>query len=149
MSHIIDDVWIGDWRAGLNEHALARRRIRNVICVHPQRKTEDELLIYARLNISHHHFALGDIVEAPIHLIFDKCMRIIDTGPTLIHCAEGRSQSATIAAVYLILHRNMQPSAALDYCHERSPGIEPNPGFQKQLDLLYKRLLEKPVPATF
>lgn len=56
-------------------------------------------------------------------------------GSVLIHCAMGKSRSATIATAYLIYKKQIPPDIALGIIKETRPFVEPNTGFWEQLQL--------------
>ncbi|KAF3936714.1 hypothetical protein ABW19_dt0201052 [Dactylella cylindrospora] len=63
-------------------------------------------------------------------------------GNVLVHCAMGKSRSATIATAYLIYKKQIPPSAAVALIKETRPMVEPNVGFWEQLELYYSNLGE-------
>jgi dual specificity phosphatase 12 len=56
-------------------------------------------------------------------------------GGVFIHCAMGKSRSATLVCAYLIYHYALSPSAALEQLCEGRPVCEPNVGFREQLEV--------------
>jgi dual specificity phosphatase 12 len=56
-------------------------------------------------------------------------------GGVFIHCAMGKSRSATLVCAYLIWKYNLTPSAALEQLCEGRPVCDPNPGFKEQLEV--------------
>ena len=57
----------------------------------------------------------------------------------LIHCAQGVSRSAAVAAACLMARApgELEPSAALAALQRRCPAAAPNPGFMAQLELFF------------
>jgi hypothetical protein len=51
----------------------------------------------------------------------------------LVHCQKGMSRSASIAAAFLVAHRNMSLDAALGTLKARRAIVAPNRGFLRQL----------------
>ncbi|KAF2692250.1 dual specificity protein phosphatase 12 [Lentithecium fluviatile CBS 122367] len=56
-------------------------------------------------------------------------------GGVLVHCAMGKSRSATCVIAYLMQKHNINPSEALAYVRQARSIVEPNEGFMKQLEL--------------
>lgn len=54
-------------------------------------------------------------------------------GGVFIHCAMGKSRSATLVCAYLIWKYHASPAAALEQLCEGRPICDPNPGFNEQL----------------
>ncbi len=51
----------------------------------------------------------------------------------LVHSAQGKSRSSVIAAVFLLLERNLTVKEALSELRKKRNMAEPNPGFRRQL----------------
>ncbi|KAJ4316665.1 hypothetical protein N0V94_005346 [Neodidymelliopsis sp. IMI 364377] len=56
-----------------------------------------------------------------------------DGGGVFVHCAMGKSRSATLVVAYLMWKYHLTPAAALDQLCEGRPVCDPNPGFKEQL----------------
>ncbi|KAG0136678.1 protein-tyrosine phosphatase-like protein [Tuber indicum] len=59
-------------------------------------------------------------------------------GAVLIHCAMGKSRSATVLTAYLMASRCLAPHLALGIVRRVRPFVEPNSGFMQQLELYYQ-----------
>ncbi|TGZ83872.1 dual specificity protein phosphatase 12 [Ascodesmis nigricans] len=59
-------------------------------------------------------------------------------GRVFIHCAMGKSRSATVLCAYLMRSRKLGRDDALARIRETRPFVEPNPDFMKQLELYEK-----------
>lgn len=64
-------------------------------------------------------------------------------GACFVHCAMGKSRSATLVCAYLMVKCNMTPDEALAQLQEGRGVCEPNPGFMEQLDVFYHMLQAK------
>ncbi|PVI07801.1 dual specificity protein phosphatase 12 [Periconia macrospinosa] len=56
-------------------------------------------------------------------------------GGVLVHCAMGKSRSATCVVAYLMHKYNINVSEALDQVRQARSIVEPNEGFMKQLEM--------------
>ncbi|KAF2709304.1 dual specificity protein phosphatase 12 [Pleomassaria siparia CBS 279.74] len=56
-------------------------------------------------------------------------------GGVLVHCAMGKSRSATCVMAYLMQKHNISPAQALSHVRQARSICEPNEGFMKQLEL--------------
>lgn len=56
-------------------------------------------------------------------------------GGVLVHCAMGKSRSATVVIAYLMQKHGISPSEALSHVRQARPICEPNDGFMQQLEL--------------
>ncbi|PWW78896.1 dual specificity protein phosphatase 12 [Tuber magnatum] len=59
-------------------------------------------------------------------------------GAVLIHCAMGKSRSATILTAYLMASRRLAPHLALGIIKRVRPFVGPNSGFMQQLELYHQ-----------
>lgn len=64
------------------------------------------------------------------------------SGKILVHCAMGRSRSATLVLAYLMIHKNMTLVDAIQQV-AKNRCVLPNRGFLKQLRELDKQLLKQ------
>eukprot|EP01127_Copromyxa_protea_P015490 TRINITY_DN4464_c0_g1_i1.p1 TRINITY_DN4464_c0_g1~~TRINITY_DN4464_c0_g1_i1.p1 ORF type:complete len:607 (+),score=123.75 TRINITY_DN4464_c0_g1_i1:199-1821(+) len=81
---------------------------------------------------------LDDIPESDLSVHFHEATKFIQEaeeakGKILVHCAQGRSRSATLVLAYLISVRKMTFRDALSMIQLRRPQCNPNPGFTLQL----------------
>jgi len=58
-----------------------------------------------------------------------------DSGAVFVHCAMGKSRSATLVCAYLIWKNAASPAQALEQLCEGRPICEPNVGFAEQLEV--------------
>ncbi|KAK5138339.1 hypothetical protein LTR08_003400 [Meristemomyces frigidus] len=74
---------------------------------------------------------------------FPACTKFIQDGldgggGVLVHCAMGKSRSATAVCAYLMRRYGVTPDQALAQIRESRPLCEPNEGFWKQLELYHQ-----------
>ncbi|KAF2124347.1 phosphatases II [Dothidotthia symphoricarpi CBS 119687] len=58
-----------------------------------------------------------------------------DRGGVFVHCAMGKSRSATLIVAYLMWKYHLDPATALEQLCEGRPVCDPNPGFKEQLQV--------------
>jgi dual specificity phosphatase 12 len=59
-------------------------------------------------------------------------------GGVFVHCAMGKSRSATLVVAYLVWKHDLDAGTALDQLCEGRPVCDPNPGFKEQLSVWEK-----------
>ncbi|KAF2035448.1 dual specificity protein phosphatase 12 [Setomelanomma holmii] len=69
-------------------------------------------------------------------------------GGVLVHCAMGKSRSATAVIAYLMQVHNISPAEALTHLRQARSICEPNEGFMKQLELYGEMNMPEDVEQT-
>lgn len=65
------------------------------------------------------------------------CCIVVCAGGVLVHCAAGRSRSATVVAAHLMQDEHLSAEEAIEDIRQRW-WICPNIGFRQQLELFHK-----------
>ena len=102
---------------------------------------------YLDAGIKYHGINVMDVPQARISAHFHECANFIDRalkegGKVLIHCYMGYSRSATIAAAYLMIKRQMSAEEALRAIRTNRE-VRPNDGFLRQLLALESKLIKE------
>ncbi len=136
MTHILDNIYLGNYNDSLNLDMLKRLGIRTVISAMDTRKPPVVLAAYSRMGIKHYHIKVDDHPSVDIMRYAQLVIDIVNTGqPILVHCLMGMSRSATLVLAAVISKTGMGITDAIKYVRARRPIIQPNPGFMKQLQL--------------
>lgn len=92
--------------------------------------------------------ALEDMPEQSITQCLDETYDFIDIHLSknyrvLVHCAAGKSRSASIVIAYLMRKKQWSFDQSLEYVKSKRPIVEPNAGFIKQLQEYQTRIIHK------
>lgn len=144
-------LWIGGYAALHSQQPLFQQaKITHVISVLDYEIYEaDYLQLYTRL-----HIPLDDDPNENILQHLHKTTEFTEEalrngGAVFVHCAMGKSRSATVCCAYLMWKYNLTPDGALEQVREGRGVADPNPGFMEQLDVYYRMLhAENQVAAT-
>ncbi|KAF2209194.1 hypothetical protein CERZMDRAFT_114129 [Cercospora zeae-maydis SCOH1-5] len=136
-------LWIGGYAALYSQQPLFQQsKITHVISVLDYELYEAEYLnAYQRM-----HVKLDDDPNEDLLKHLPKTTAFIEEalskgGAVFVHCAMGKSRSATVVIAYLMWKYNLTPDEALAQLREGRGVCEPNPGFMEQLDV-YQRMLQ-------
>ncbi|KAF7450588.1 CDC14 protein-tyrosine phosphatase [Pyrenophora tritici-repentis] len=107
-----------------------------------------EVLVGDKLKgLEHFHIRAEDHPNENLLQYFDAGIRFIESaldhptnpnskpGAIFVHCAMGKSRSATLVCAYLIRKHGVPPAQALRQLCEGRPICEPNVGFTEQLEV--------------
>lgn len=134
---IVDGIFLGALSSSYNKEELRKREITHVVSVlagyEPPFPGEfNYMVINALDNQSSNLIEVFDEVNM---FITDA---IMNNENVLIHCAYGRSRSATITAAYLIKTFGMNLERVLSVLKSKREIVEPNSNYVKQLGDYYK-----------
>ncbi|EEH08790.1 dual specificity phosphatase [Histoplasma capsulatum G186AR] len=135
-----ENLYLSGIMALSNESALKKANITHIVSVLRLNPDERRFESFEHLQIPVDDVSDEDLLEYfPTTNAFIKS-GLDGGGGVLIHCAMGKSRSATVCIAYLI-HRErgaLTPWGALELIRQSRPLCEPNDGFQKQLELYHK-----------
>ncbi|KAJ5339198.1 Dual specificity phosphatase [Penicillium brevicompactum] len=136
------NIYIGGIFSLKNKAALARADISHVLSVLHLNEAEKQETFepYQHLSIG-----VDDVDDENLLEHFPAAIKFIQSGldsgrGVLVHCAMGKSRSATICIAYL-LHLQpgaLTPQSALALVRESRPLCEPNDGFMQQLEVYHE-----------
>ncbi|KAJ5673883.1 hypothetical protein N7462_009322 [Penicillium macrosclerotiorum] len=134
------NIYIGGIICLKNKAALARADITHVVSVLRLNQADDTFAPYQHLAID-----VDDVDDDNLLEHLPTAVKFIQAGldgggGVLVHCAMGKSRSATVCIAYL-LHQQpgaLTPQSALEILRQSRPLCEPNDGFMQQLELYYE-----------
>lgn len=134
MDHVFQGVFIGNIAAANDLNTLRRCGITNVVAA----TQFGEGARFYPDDLGYHVVNINDLPEEPIGAELNAAVAYIEnarrTGKVFVHCNAGRSRSATIVAAWLLATgRARMVDEALALIQVYRDGINPNPGFVKQL----------------
>jgi protein-tyrosine phosphatase len=138
LDHIIDNVFLGDWRDSVNEIKLRRNGVKGILTLNKEYKHNDEeKKMFKAIGIKLKYVELYDSHESNISQHFDDCIKFIKSvpGPVLVHCTAGISRSPSVVIAYCMVEKKWSLEDALTHCKKIRPRVNPNSTFIKQLDI--------------
>ncbi|KAE8390636.1 tyrosine protein phosphatase yvh1 [Aspergillus alliaceus] len=134
------NLYIGGIFSLKNKAALERANITHVLSVLRLQPQEE---IFA--GFQHHRIEVDDVDDENLLEHFPSAIKFIQSGldaggGVLVHCAMGKSRSATICVAYMLHQqpRVLTPQSALDIIRQSRPLCEPNDGFMNQLSIYHQ-----------
>jgi dual specificity phosphatase 12 len=99
------------------------------------------------------HIKLDDDPNSNLLQHFPESNKFIEDalssgGGVFVHCAMGKSRSATVAVAYLMHKYGISPHRALSQVCDGRPVCSPNPGFMEQLEV-YSHMLDTKSDAEY
>ncbi|EAW10173.1 dual specificity phosphatase YVH1 [Aspergillus clavatus NRRL 1] len=134
------DIYIGGILAVKNKAALSRTNVTHIVSVLRLNQPDETFAGY-----QHHCIDADDVEDENLLEHFPAAIKFIQAGldaggSVLVHCAMGKSRSATICIAYL-LHRQrsgLNVQSALALIRQGRPLCEPNDGFMEQLSIYHE-----------
>ncbi|NWY57372.1 DUPD1 phosphatase, partial [Chionis minor] len=139
----VNEVWpnlyIGDEKTALDRYSLQKAGFTHILnAAHGQRNVDTGPEYYHDMNVEYHGVEADDLPTFKLSQFFYSASKFIDNAlqdeknKVLVHCAMGRSRSATLVLAYLMIYKNMTVVDAIEQV-SRHRCILPNRGFLKQL----------------
>ena len=136
INHIIDNAYIGDFRAADNLPLLKENNITAIInCAYnlPSKFKKD---------ITYLNLKLADEKDIEIIDALEEAYKFIKEDPNrkiLIHCVHGASRSGSTVIFYLMKEKKWDFDTCLNYMKEKRDIVKPNEGFKRQLVDYYNK----------
>nr|XP_006211656.2 dual specificity phosphatase DUPD1 isoform X2 [Vicugna pacos] len=149
----VNEVWpqlyIGDEATALDRYGLQKAGFTHVLnAAHGRWNVDTGPDYYRDMAIEYHGVEADDLPSFDLSVFFYPAAAFIDAAlrydqnKILVHCAMGRSRSATLVLAYLMIHRSMTLVDAIQQV-AKNRCVLPNRGFLKQLRELDKQLVQQ------
>lgn len=145
-------LWVGAMITASQLPALRQQGIRRVLCLGTAALPSSEELQHQLLYLAFP--SLLDMPSEDLLSIMPEACAFIDDGlvrhghGVLVHCIQGQSRSAAVAAACLIQNLSLPPSDVLQMLQRARSAVSVNAGFVAQLDLWYRLCCASNVPPV-
>jgi len=138
ITHIIDNLYLGDFRAADNLDILKENKITHIInCAFnlPNKFPND--IIYKRL----------DLRDEPDQKIIDKMKESYQfikenkDKNIFVHCVFGKSRSGSVIIFYIMNEQKVDFNTAKQFVKDKRKIVDPNPGFESELNKYYEEVI--------
>ncbi|XP_066047562.1 dual specificity phosphatase 29 isoform X1 [Chamaea fasciata] len=126
-------------KTALDRYSLEKAGFTHILnAAHGQRNVDTGPEYYSSMSLEYHGVEADDLPTFNLSQFFYSASKFIDNAlqdersKVLVHCAMGRSRSATLVLAYLMIYKNMTVVDAIEQV-SRHRCILPNRGFLKQL----------------
>ena len=140
INHIIDNVFLGDFRAADDLDLLKKNNITHIInCVFNLPNSFPNDITYKNLN-------LKDEKNQPLLSALEDAYKFIKDNKDkniLVHCVYGKSRSASVILFYLINEKKYSFKEAKEFAQKIRSCVNPNEGFEKELTKYYEDNIAK------
>ena len=134
INFIVDNLFLGDFRAADDIGILRKNNISNIInCAFNLPNKFPKEITYINLN-------LMDETKQPLIKSMEDAYKFIKDNKDkkiLVHCVYGKSRSASVIIFYLIKEKKMSFQEAKEFVRKIRSCVNPNEGFEKELTKYY------------
>jgi len=135
MDLVEEGLYLGNRSGGSDKDLLAKNGIEVIVNIGAHQKTE------VQDGFENHIIRLGDNPKADLTSVLPQCFSAIDDAMSkskavLVHCDAGASRSASVVCAWLMRKYHIDFNEALRRLREKRPCVDPNAGFQRQLQSL-------------
>ena len=135
IDHIIDNIYLGDFRTADNIDILKEYNITHIInCAFNLPNKYPEQITYKRLE-------LRDETDQPIIEKLEEAYQFIKENKDkniFVHCVFGKSRSASVVIFYIMKEKKLNFIEAKNYVKNIRQIVEPNSGFENELNRYYE-----------
>ena len=142
IDHIIDNIYLGDFRTADNIDMLRQYNITHIInCAFNLPNRFPEQITYKRLD-------LRDEPDQPITERLEEAYQFIKENKDkniFVHCVFGKSRSASVVIFYVMKEKKMNFQEAKNFVKNIRNIVEPNSGFESELNRYYEEHIKSEV----
>ena len=135
IDHIIDNIYLGDFRTADNIDILKEHNITHIInCAFNLPNKYPEQITYKRLE-------LRDETDQPIIEKLEEAYQFIKENKDkniFVHCVFGKSRSASVVIFYIMKEKKLNFNEAKNIVKNIRQIVEPNSGFENELNRYYE-----------
>ena len=135
IDHIIDNIYLGDFRTADNIDILKEHNITHIInCAFNLPNKYPEQITYKRLE-------LRDETDQPIIEKLEEAYQFIKENKDkniFVHCVFGKSRSASVVIFYIMKEKKLNFNEAKNFVKNIRQIVEPNSGFENELNIYYE-----------
>ena len=135
IDHIIDNIYLGDFRTADNIDILKEYNITHIInCAFNLPNKYPEQITYKRLE-------LRDETDQPIIEKLEEAYQFIKENKDkniFVHCVFGKSRSASVVIFYIMKEKKLNFNEAKNFVKNIRQIVEPNSGFENELNRYYE-----------
>ena len=140
IDHIIDNIYLGDFRTADNIDILRQYNITHIInCAFNLPNKYPDQITYKRLE-------LRDEPDQPIIERLEEAYQFIKDNKDkniFVHCVFGKSRSASVVIFYIMKEKRMNFQEAKNFVKNIRNIVEPNSGFESELNRYYEEHIAK------
>ena len=141
MNHIFKNIYLGDYRAALDENYLKMYDILYVVNCAAELNNEYK-------DLKSFELYLYDMPSEIIIPIFEKAYDFVKrhlNHNILVHCYMGISRSSSFVVFYLMKENGWDYNTCIEFIRKKRPIADPNYGFESQLKEYYYKNINKKI----